>query len=192
MKKLFFYTITIITLLTVAGGKGFCQLKNQSLKVVFETKSKDIATELNKAKIYILKKKAINADFNYSGLNDMESYIMDTLKTANVMPIFEPINGQFDYYQFIATFKGESYEGGIKDFHDILIVKTDKENKIIDAFQYTLEWAELPFQYDLFKSSVNNVILTNDLDIKLLKFMRTYSYDGDDMELSENGVIKLK
>ena len=192
MKKLFFYIITIITLLTVAGSKGFCQSQNKSLKIVFETKSKDIATELNKAKIYILKKKAINADFNYSGLNDMESYIMDTLKTANVMPIFEPINGQFDYYQFVATFKGESYEGGIKDFHDILIIKTDKENKIIDAFQYTLEWAELPFQYDLFKSSVNNVILTNDLDIKLLKFRRTYSYDGDDMELSENGVIKLK
>ena len=192
MKKLFFYIITIITLLTVAGSKGFCQSQNQSLKIVFETKSKDIATELNKTKIYILKKKAINADFNYSGLNDMESYIMDTIKTANVMPVFEPINGQFDYYQFIATFKGESYEGGIKDFHDILIIKTDKENKIIDAFQYTLEWAESPIQYDLFKSSVNNVILTNDLDIKLLKFRRTYSYDGDDMELSENGVIKLK
>ena len=172
----------------------FCQ--SQSIEIIFETSQNDTATRLGEPKIYILKKQAINADFNYTKLEDMYSCIKDTLNIRNVMPVFEPINGQFNYYQFLATFKGECYMESwdtlvIKDFHDILIIKTDRNNKIIDAFQYTLEWAEMPIQYDLFRSSTNDIILINNLDIKQLKFMRTYDWNDEDGELLENGIIKL-
>jgi len=49
------------------------------------------------------------------------------------MSIFDPVSGHYTYYQFIATFKGHSFQEADKDFHDILIIKTDKENKIVDA-----------------------------------------------------------
>jgi hypothetical protein len=80
----------------------------------------------------------------------------------------------------------------IKEFHDILIVKTDNENKIIDAYQYTLEWAEPPLQNDVYKSSIKNISLTNNMEIKQLKFRRTISWNDNNKVLNESGVLKLK
>lgn len=162
------------------------------IKIVFETNLKDTATKLNETKIYILKKQTENSDFNYSKLDNIDGNRIDTLNPSNLLPVFEPLNGQFNYYQFLATFKGESYDGSIKDFHDILIIKTNTEGKIIDAYQYTLESAEPPLQYDVFKSSIQNISLINNMDINQLKFMRTYSWSDENKELKENGVIKLK
>lgn len=112
------------------------------------------------------------------------------------MPIFEPVSGQFKYYQFLSTFVSQAYNPDgpalLKDFHDILIIKTDNDNKIIDAYHYTLEWAELPLQYDVFKSSAKDIYLTKNIDINQLKFIRTYSWSDSNNELKENGIIKLK
>jgi hypothetical protein len=182
--------LTFILFTTLLTGLASCQTK--PINTIFETTQKDTATNLNETKVYILKKQTENSDFNYSKLDDIDVNKMDTLNARNLTPVFEPVNGHFNYYQFLATFKGESYEGGAKDFHDILIIKTDNENKIIDAYQYTLEWAEPPLQYDVFKSSIKNISLTNNMDIMQLKFMRTYSWSDDNKEQKESGIIKLK
>ncbi len=189
MKFLIFILFT--TLLT---GLASCQTK--PVKTVFESNQKDTATIVNETKIYILKKQTENSDFNYSKLDDIDGNKMDTLNVRNLMPVFEPVSGQFKYYQFLSTFVGQAYNADgptlFKDFHDILIIKTDNENKIIDAYHYTLEWAEPPLQYDVFKSSNKNISLTNNLDISQLKFIRTYSWSDDNKELKESGIIKLK
>jgi hypothetical protein len=97
---------------------------------------------------------------------------------------------------FIATFKGEGYNFGdapiVKDFHDILIIKTDNENNILDCYHYTIEWAEIPLQYDVFKGSTKNVKLTDSLEISKLKLLRTYSWSENNKELRDNGIIRLK
>ena len=186
--------LTLILLTTLLTGLASCQTK--PVKTVFEATKNDTATKLNETKIYILKKETENSDFNYSKLEDIDGNKMDTLNVRNLMPIFEPVSGQYKYYQFLSTFIGEAYNADgprlFKDFHDILIIKTDNENKIIDAYQYTLEWAEPPLQYDLFKSSIKNISLTNNMDIKQLKFTRTNSWSDDNKELKESGIIKLK
>ena len=186
--------LTLILFSTLLTGIAYCQTK--SVKTVFETNQKDSATRLNETKIYTLKKQTENSDFNYSKLDDIDSSKMDTLNVRNLMTIFEPVYGQYKYYQFLSTFVGEAYNADgqtlFEDFHDILIIKTDSENKIIDAYQYTLEWAEPPLKYDVFKSSIINIPLTNNMDINLLKFIRTYSWNDDNKELNENGIIKLK
>lgn len=151
--------------------------------------------QLNETQNYILKKVTENSDFNYSKLDDIDGNKIDTLNARNLIPIFEPVNGRFKYYQFLSTFVGEGYNSDgpplLQDFHDILIIKTDNENKIIDAYQYTLEWAKPPLQYDVFESSAKNIILTNNLDIAQLKFIRTHKW-SDDIEEKENGILKLK
>ena len=81
----------------------FVSCQTKTVKVVFASTQKDTATELNAAKIYKLKKKAINSDFDYSKLGDIDGNIKDTLNIKNLMPIFEPINGHYNYYQFIST-----------------------------------------------------------------------------------------
>ncbi len=66
--------------------------------------------------------------------------------STSLRKIFEPVSGRYNYYQFVAPFKGlgtifpgDDLKDSIQNFHDILIVKTNRENRIIDAFQYTLE-----------------------------------------------------
>ncbi len=178
----------------------FCQLAScqtkQSAKTIFISAQKDTATGINETKIYKLKKKTINSDFDYLKLEDIDGNIKDTLNLKSLMPIFEPINGQFTFYQFLATFKGEAYNGDgptlIKDFHDILIIKTDNKNKVIDAYQYTLEWAEPPLQFDLYKSDCVNLILKTDLDISSLKLTRKDFWDDKDRVHNESGRLKLE
>lgn len=187
-----FLTIILFTILLT--GLSSCQTK--PVKIVFESIQKDTATSVNETKIYILKKQTENSEFNYSKLDDIDVNKMDTLNIRNLMPVFEPVNGQFKYSQFLSTFVGQAYNDDgpalFKDFHDILIIKTDNKNKIIDAYHYTLKWTERPLQYDIFKSSAKNIYLTNSMDINQLKFIRTSSWSDDNKELKEKGIIKLK
>ena len=183
----------ILTLFLTVGLNSY---NSENVQIVFESKEKDKATSFNETKIYKLKKQATNSDFNYSKLNNIDGHKSGTLIIRNLMSVFEPISGQFNYYQFIAAFKGEGYNFDeppiIKDFHNILIVKTDHDNKILDSYHYTLEWAEPPLQYDVFKSSVKDIKLTDGIDISKLQFLRTYSWSEDNKQLKENGIIKLK
>jgi hypothetical protein len=79
----------------------------------------------------------------------------------------------------------------LETFHDILIVKTNSKNEIIDAYQYTLEWAEPELSYDLFRSTIKNQKLTNGLSIEKLKFYRTQK-NHENEPLDEKGIIRLK
>ena len=177
----------------IVTGLASCQSKD--VKAKFETDKKDTPTRLGSTQLYILKKVTENSDFNYSKLNNIDEHKIDTLNVKNLRSVFEPVSGQYKYYQFLSTFMGEAYNADgpplFKDFHDILIIKTDNKSKIIDAYQYTLEWAEPPLQYDVFKSSAKNITLTNNLDISKLKFIRTYGWSEDSKELIKSGIIKL-
>lgn len=182
--------LAITLLIYVSLGLISCETK--AGKTVFVSTQKDTATRFKETKIYKLKRKAINSDFNYSKLNNIDGNIKDTLNLKNLMPIFEPVGGQYVYYQFIATFKGHSFEELDKDFHDILIIKTDNESKIIDAYQYTLEWAEPPLQFDLYRSDITNVTLEDGLDISSLKLTRKDFWDEKDKLHMESGRLKLE
>lgn len=142
----------LIALTTICCGQ------KKGLEITYYSKNKDIPTNLDKEQVYILKKKAINADFDTISLLKIDSLENDSLTIRN---IFEPINGVYHYYQFLSThmgrklvFPGEDLKDSLMVGHDILIIKTDKDNKIIDAFQYTLEWGEYPLQSDLFRSTI--------------------------------------
>jgi hypothetical protein len=162
---------------------ALCQTK--TMRTVFETNRAYAASGLEEPKVYRLKKQVLNADFAYPKLKNMIAHIGDTVHQVSIMPIFNPVKGKYRYYQFIATFKGEGYRG-IEDFHDILILKTNAKGKIVDAYQYTFEWAEMPLQYDLYRSSVKHVFLTDNLDISQLKF-----FNKERKELNEKSTLKL-
>lgn len=99
--------LTLILLSTIFLGFACCQ--NKTIKIEFESTDEDSATKLGETKVYILKKVATNSDFNYLKLNDIDSNIENIRNTQNLMPIFEPINGQYKYFQFLSTFVGEAY-----------------------------------------------------------------------------------
>ncbi len=173
----------------------FISCQNKPVKTIYSSTKKVGATKLNAPKIYVLQQIADNADFDYSKLEDLDASIHE-VHYKNQMQIFEPVCGAYRYYQFLSSFIGMAYNDVgpplFKEFHDVLIVKTDRSNTIIDAYQYTLEWAEPPCQYDLYKSSTKNIALVKDLSISKLKFKRTYNWRKEDDELLEGGKIQLK
>ena len=180
------FFISFLTMTTIS-----CQ--NKISEVKFISTETDEPTEINQPKKFILKELTENSDFNYSKLSNIDGNINGVRSNENLIPIFEPKNGKYIYYKFIATFKGYKYlaPGGegenIGIFHDILIIKTNPNNKIEDAYLYTLEWAEVPLQYDLLKSTNKNKILENGLELEKLKFTRTISEE----KVDEKGIIYL-
>ncbi len=178
--------ISLLTMTTVS-----CQ--NKTSKVKFISEEIDEPTEINQPKKFILKEFTENADFKYSNLSNIDDNINGTRSNENLIPIFEHKNGKYNYYKFIATFKGYKYlapgdEGeNVGIFHDILIIKTNQSNNIEDAYLYTLEWAEVSLQYDLLKSTNKSQKLENGLEIEKLNFNRTVS----DEKVKEKGTIYL-
>lgn len=172
-----------------------CCSQKKSIEITYYSKIQDTATNIDEEQVYILKKKAINADFDTTRLLKIDSIKKSSLTIKN---IFEPINGVYNYYQFLSThlgrklvFPGENLKDSLMIGHDILIIKTDKENKIIDAFQYTLEWGEYPLQSDLFRSKINGLEIQNQLKLEQFKFASTGSSLFKDA-FEDGGVIWLK
>lgn len=65
---------------------------------------------------------------------------LDLLNSA-----FKPVSGQFKTYRFIETYYGESPNylpdsSVIVLLHDVLILIVDNKNRIIDGYQYSLEY----------------------------------------------------
>lgn len=187
-RKLKMKLIVIIMLLSISIGNALGQSADTSFTGV--AKSNQNTTSFGEVKKYILIKQVKQSDLNYSELDNIDNLELDTFNEWDIKSVFEPVSGQYNYYQFIATFIGEGYHFDgprlFKEFHDVLIIKTNDENKILDAYHYTLEWAEPPLQYDVFKSSATDVYLINNMNIGQLKFMRTYDVKT---ELKDIGIV---
>ena len=137
-------------------------------------------------KVYKLVSKKQKSDFNYRAIK-----FIDT--TGIRRNIFYPIKGRFTIYTFLATYKGWSRNEEEKeiDMHDILILKTDNQNKILDAYQYTLEWAEMPVSYDLYKLTVKGQLLKNKFLLENLKLRRVNYNSKKGQQFKEQGVLLL-
>lgn len=70
MKFLIFLIITILL-----PSPAFCQTK--PINIIFRSSQTDTPTKQNETKKYILKMQAVNCDFNYSKLNDIDGNIKD-------------------------------------------------------------------------------------------------------------------
>jgi len=168
---------------------------NFKIFILFLLISKNIIAQNNES--YILTNKSDNSEINYELFNcfieflDCENY---KDKYSSIEDVFKPINGDFIIYNFIKTFRGESYTGETKTFHDLLILKIDKEsNKIIDGFQYTKEWAEMPPSTDLYRLTNKSITIDKIINIKDLEFKNLdyFELTEDDL-LDESNILITK
>jgi len=139
-------------------------------------------------KVYRFLDEANNADIN-RGLTLM----LDTAKPGVAMlnSVFKPVEGKFKVYRFLAMYQGLSFSDKQKEFHDVLIVKTNAKGKIIEAYQYTLEWAEPPFNTDLYRSTCKHTYLVNNMEVDKFVFVRPWYYDKKDRALKDSAILKL-
>lgn len=148
----------------------------------------------NDEKTYVLVTNKINGDFNYKLLDDFEQAFSALIKENNSRElIFNPINGKYHYYKFIATYKAKGFSPDPADvkpeqtFHNILIIKTDDQQKIIDGYHFVLEWGEKPVSYPLFRIKAKGITLQDGLSLKPLNLKRVM----DDTDFDSDGKIKL-
>ena len=144
-------------------------------------------------KIYKLISISENSDINYKAFKNFDNfkiYKKDGLKKA-----FNPKKGKSNIYVFISEFKGDSFDGKRKTFHDYLILKVDpKSELIIDGFQYTLEWAEPPAISDLYQVTKKNIKICDGLELETLKMELVESEYMIDWKtkLNDNGKLKIE
>lgn len=87
------------------------------------------------------------SDLNYNALNSFNAS-----PSAMLDSVFNPLPGKFKVYRFIEANWGYAKDAdSVSIFRNILIIKTDQSDKIVDAYQYTLDWAEPPLSCDLFR-----------------------------------------
>jgi hypothetical protein len=141
-------------------------------------------------KHYFLTDSFPNADFNYSNIDRIDSFSIFGIDSIRLL--FNPTAGQFTVFQFIAEFNGVSYENVIKLFHDILIIKINQDRKIIDAFQYTLEWGEMPVSYDLYELSRDSITLEDNMEINRLEMIAKRERYNDVNRLLDSGLVHLR
>ncbi len=145
-------------------------------------------------KTYVLVANKINTDFNYKLLDDFEQSFSALIKENNSRElVFNPINGKYHYYKFVATYKAR---GILPDsdpakpeqtFHNILIIKTDDQQKIVDGYHFVLEWGEKPLSYPLFRIKSTGGPLQEGLSLKQLNLKRV----TDNTDFDSDGKIKL-
>lgn len=140
-------------------------------------------------RIYKLNQTIKSADFDYNWIKKIDQveppypengpYQIGDIKT---------IKGGFTIYKFICTYPGKSHEPDeTKTFHDLLVLKTNKAKKILDAYHYTLDWQDSP-SLALYKASSKNAVLKNKLPLSALRLKSI----ADNKNIPQNGIILLK
>lgn len=138
--------------------------------------------------VYRLIAKTDQADINYAAIEQINGL----QGPSQIEPAFQPVKGKSTVYQFKASYPGLSFRGnGYYIFHDVLTLKTDAKNQIVDAYQYTLEWTDTP-TIDLFRNTAKNITLENNLNTAALRLIRQDSLEGAPQLLPENGVLQWK
>jgi len=148
----------------------------------------------NDEKNYVLVTNKINTDFNYKMLDDFENSFADLIKENNSRElVFNPVNGKYHYYKFVATYtaRGISKDSDAarseQTFHNILIIKTDDYQKIVDGYHFVLEWNEKPLSYPLLRVKATDLTLQEGLSLKQLNLKRVM----DNTDFDGDGKIKL-
>jgi hypothetical protein len=140
---------------------------------------------------YVLLDSKLDSDINYAAISEGNFSPKNALDS-----VFNYVSGSFKVYRFIEVNYGYGFESdSLTTFRDILIIKTNSSGKIIDAFQYTLEWAEPPSTCDLYRLNKGKGIkLDSKLNLSSLRFklVNEPSYCGRDpyLYLSQNRLIQ--
>lgn len=133
----------------------------------------------NESPNFKLIEKKENSEINYLTIKNINSLDHGY---KSMLESFKPISGVFTTYIFIKEFDGISKYNGNQKLHDLIILKTNTENIIIDGFYYRLEWAEVPSQSIMFRVFAENIELKNSLEVSKLNFLNEYEMYNNQTE----------
>jgi len=126
-------------------------------------------TQEKKPFIYQIKAVYNNADLDAKAIENYKKRYPEWSDTGEVLKLFKPVKGKYKVIFFVAADYGISHSDEKEHiFHQLLILKVDKNNEIIDGLQYVLEWAEPPFAYRLCRIANSGIKLQKELQVSQL------------------------
>ena len=141
----------------------------------------------NEYKLYLKKNKA---DINYLTFKNITYFPKEF--SNEIFQSFH-VKGEYRVYIFIKEFEGsickfdddcpEKYRK--MKMHNLLIIKTNKNDSILDGFHYLLEHSEVPSQFGIYRIYAENIYLKNNLKLSELDLTKEY-------ELSEQIFLDCK
>ena len=104
------------------------------------------------------------SDINYSMISKLDSFPTGRVKLKNE---FYPVPGDYT----VARFLSFSYDQGVEssfETNNVLILKIDEKQRVIDGYLYSLQWAEVPVSQALFRITSNKIKIKNRQSISSL------------------------
>lgn len=153
--------------------------------LIFTTASFSIAAQEKTPFVYQIKAVYQNADLDAKAIERYQKRDVEWNDTGEVLKLFKPVKGRYKVILFMAAVYGLGFDDKNDIFHNILILKANKNNEILDGFEYTLEWAEVPTASRLARITKPGVKLKKGLPVSQLGFKSIEA--GQEWEL--NGII---
>ena len=127
------------------------------------------AQENKKSFIYQIKAVHNNADLDEKAIEKYKKRAVEWNDTTEVLKLFKQIKGKDKVIFFVAADYGLShFDEKEHIFHELLVLKVNKNNEIIDGLQYVLEWAEVPTAYRLCRIAKSGIKLQKELQVSQL------------------------
>ena len=104
------------------------------------------------------------SDLNYSMISKLDSFPIGRVKLKNE---FYPVSGDYTVLRFLSFSYGQGMESSFET-NNVLILKIDKNKRIVDGYLYNLQWAEPPVSQALFRVTNNKKKIKNKLPISSL------------------------
>ena len=144
---------------------------------------------LAQIKVYKLIDSSKASDINYEAIISMKKQNPGVKLLDHV---FNTLKGKYKVYRFMASYTGISgMSNEEKEFHDIIIVKTNEANKVIDAYMYNLDFSDPPSMNAIYRRTSKNIYLNDKMSISDFKFTRPHYFDSEDIELNEKAELSF-
>lgn len=118
--------------------------------------------------VYQIKNVYQNADLNVEAIGRLLKNWELQNDTDEVVKLFKPVKGKYKVIFFMAASYGLSFRDTKEIFHNILILKVNKNNEILDGLEYVLEWAEPPYTTRLNRVTKTGMKLQKGLQLSQL------------------------
>lgn len=97
------------------------------------------------------------SDINYDMISKLDSFPMGRVKLKNE---FYPVLGNYTVARFLSFSYGQGQESSFET-NNVLILKIDENQRLIDGYIYCLQWAEVPASQALVRITNNKIKIKN-------------------------------
>lgn len=104
------------------------------------------------------------SDINYSMISKLDSFPIGKVKLKNE---FYPVSGNYTVLRFLSFSYGQGMESSFET-NNVLILKIDDNQRLVDGYLYNLQWAEVPVTQALYRITSNKKRIKNKLSISSL------------------------